>query len=345
MTIYYPITVDLYNKFPLPIMDAQQNNIGRGAIITLTAAGEVVVPEGEIINIYAKLSGGYIAYASCELVGNQIRVKYDAQMLAEPGILDMEIQMIDSSGNTITTTIYQLRVNKSNIDYRTINRSNEFAALVDALAAVEKLKETGLIGKPGKAATVRIGTVTTGAPGSRASVENVGTETDAVWNITIPTGETGPKGNPGPISEAIDPDGATEEDIGKAADAYYTGLVLRELTGKMSDAINLIASDYIAITLNTDVAFDTDFQCFEKNRKVYLFTTIILKTAVSGSRTLGTIAEKYRPVAGYVVCSARSRQIPYTEQGTVWLHAGGSAVLYGTFSAGSKVYIQTEYTI
>ena len=118
-----------------------------------------------------------------------------------------------------------------------------------------------------------------------------------------------------------------------------------ELNGKMSDAINLIASDYIAITLNTDVAFDTDFQCFEKNRKVYLFTTIILKTAVSGSRTLGTIAEKYRPVAGYVVCSARSRQIPYTEQGTVWLHVGGSAILYGTFSAGSKVYIQTEYTI
>ncbi len=39
--------------------------------------------------------------------------------------------------------------------------------------------------------TIRIGDVTTGEPGTQASVENVGTDKDAVLNITIPKGETG----------------------------------------------------------------------------------------------------------------------------------------------------------
>lgn len=52
-------------------------------------------------------------------------------------------------------------------------------------------------GTPGKAATIRTGTVTTGAPGTEASVENVGTEEDAVLNFIIPRGERGEPGRPG----------------------------------------------------------------------------------------------------------------------------------------------------
>lgn len=61
----------------------------------------------------------------------------------------------------------------------------------------------GAQGEPGKAATIKIGKVTTGAAGTSASVTNVGTENDAVWDITIPQGAngkdggTGPKGDPG----------------------------------------------------------------------------------------------------------------------------------------------------
>lgn len=54
--------------------------------------------------------------------------------------------------------------------------------------------EDGEDGAPGKAATVRIGTVTTGLPGTEASVVNTGTENEAVLDFTIPMGE---KGNPG----------------------------------------------------------------------------------------------------------------------------------------------------
>lgn len=48
-----------------------------------------------------------------------------------------------------------------------------------------------------KAATIEIGTVTTGGPGTDAAVTNTGTETDAVLNFVIPRGDKGEKGDTG----------------------------------------------------------------------------------------------------------------------------------------------------
>ena len=53
----------------------------------------------------------------------------------------------------------------------------------------------GTQGIPGEAATVQIGTVTTGEEGSQAAVTNAGTQNAAVLNFTIPKGEKGDPGN------------------------------------------------------------------------------------------------------------------------------------------------------
>lgn len=53
----------------------------------------------------------------------------------------------------------------------------------------------GTQGIPGEAATVQVGTVTTGEEGSQASVINAGTSNAAVLNFTIPKGEKGEPGN------------------------------------------------------------------------------------------------------------------------------------------------------
>ena len=78
----------------------------------------------------------------------------------------------------------------------------------------------GQQGEPGAAATVTVGTVTTGEPGTDVIVTNSGTENAAVLNFTIPTGETGAvgavgpqgprgdKGDPGPAGAGV-PDGGT----------------------------------------------------------------------------------------------------------------------------------------
>lgn len=86
----------------------------------------------------------------------------------------------------------------------------------------------GQKGEPGAAATVTVGTVTTGEPGTDAIVTNSGTENAAVLNFTIPRGETGAvgqrgpkgdKGDPGPSGAGV-PDGGT---VGQLLSKTETG--------------------------------------------------------------------------------------------------------------------------
>lgn len=208
MKLYYPITVDLYQPYPLPIMEAQQNNIGRGALVTLTAQGAVITPTGESIQLYAKKPDGTISYLACTLTGSQIECDFTNQMLALPGMVQVELQMIggESGAETeITTPIFCVRVNPSNVDDSAVESQDEFPALVTALAELAELKENGLKGDPGEAATIQIGTVTASDPGSNPQVTNSGTEQDAVLNFVLPRGEQGPQGETGPaVSSASD---------------------------------------------------------------------------------------------------------------------------------------------
>ena len=55
-------------------------------------------------------------------------------------------------------------------------------------------------GADGAAATVSVGTVTTGAPGTNASVTNSGTPENAVLDFTIPQGEPGTSGTAATVS-------------------------------------------------------------------------------------------------------------------------------------------------
>ena len=71
--------------------------------------------------------------------------------------------------------------------------------------------DPGTPGEDGKAATVKVGTVTTLAPGSKATVRNSGTDTNAVLDFGIPRGADGTGGEGG---------GGNGEDGG-----YYTPTV------------------------------------------------------------------------------------------------------------------------
>jgi len=73
---------------------------------------------------------------------------------------------------------------------------------------------TGPVGSPGAAATVAVGAVTTLAPGTPATVVNVGTPYEALFEFGVPqgfpgdAGPTGPTGDIGPTGET-GPTGAT----------------------------------------------------------------------------------------------------------------------------------------
>lgn len=74
--------------------------------------------------------------------------------------------------------------------------------------------QNGADGAPGQAATVVIGTVTTGEAGSQASVTNIGTSSAAVFNFTIPRGADGSPGK----------DGSTGADGAPGKDATINGV-------------------------------------------------------------------------------------------------------------------------
>lgn len=77
-------------------------------------------------------------------------------------------------------------------------------------------------GNPGTAATVAVGTVTTGAAGSSAQVTNSGTSQAAVFNFVIPRGDSGAKGDkgdPGANGLGVPAGGTTGQVLKKASDA------------------------------------------------------------------------------------------------------------------------------
>mgnify|MGYP007026047154 CR=1 FL=1 len=207
MRLYYPIEVDLYKPYPLPIMEAQQNNIGRGAQVTLKANGAIIQPTNEGLTFWAKKPDGTVSFLAATLSGTNVQLDFTNQMLALPGMVQVEIRMTSGDGadkTDISTPIFNVRVNPSNIDDAAPESTNEFTALVTALAEtttalaeVDELKKNGLKGDPGQAATVEVGTVTASEPGSDPSVTNVGTDQAAVLDFVLPRGEQGPKGADG----------------------------------------------------------------------------------------------------------------------------------------------------
>lgn len=133
----------------------------------------------------------------------------------------------------------------------------------------------GLDGE-GIAATIEVGTVTTGAAGTNASVTNVGTEQRAVLNFVIPRGDTGASGEQGSAGVGFDDadqlsinDGEiniTADDNGVNIEASFEVAVGEEileipstmylpLKGSESIVIDVDESgDFIDIHLDADIA-------------------------------------------------------------------------------------------
>lgn len=84
----------------------------------------------------------------------------------------------------------------SSVPAATAGRVRLFIDSVDGLPKVkdEAGTVTSLRGPTGAAATIAVGTVSTGAPGSSVVVTNAGTSSAAVFDITIPRGATGAAG-------------------------------------------------------------------------------------------------------------------------------------------------------
>lgn len=154
MKLYYPITVDLYESSGLKAMDAQQGNIGRGALVTLTANGMLIGLTNEEIEVYAKKPDGTVSWLECAVENGKIKIDFTNQMLMLVGSLQVELRL-KTDTEDITTPIFIVNVRKSNV--QSAEKSENELPLLDAIKKdIEELKKNG--GSGGSAA--RIGNVT-----------------------------------------------------------------------------------------------------------------------------------------------------------------------------------------
>lgn len=139
MKIYYPLTIDLYKLWPLPVMTAQQGNAGRGAAITLVASGQVIQLEGETVTFYVRKPDGTISFLPATISGTTILCDFTTQMLAKSGTLQVEVLIsggTEEAPESISTPIFRVEVQPSNINSSAIESQNEFTALQTALSQV-----------------------------------------------------------------------------------------------------------------------------------------------------------------------------------------------------------------
>jgi len=104
----------------------------------------------------------------------------------------------------------------------------------------------GIQGNPGAAATIAVGTTSTGSPGSTASVNNTGTSSAAVFNFSIPRGDTGATGPAGAAGAGVATGGTTGQVLTKASgtnyDTTWTTIPVTSVNGK-TGTVNLGYAD------------------------------------------------------------------------------------------------------
>lgn len=122
----------------------------------------------------------------------QMAGKVDTALSEVEGITSAAVDEMNGIKDETLEIAQKVNVFVPSVTENILSWTNE--AGLDNPAPVNIKGEQGKHGKDGKdgaAATVAIGTVTTGEPGTTASVTNVGTDTAAVLNITIPRGDKG----------------------------------------------------------------------------------------------------------------------------------------------------------
>lgn len=147
-------------------------------------------------------------------------------------VLDFSIPRGDK-GDAATIAVGQVTTLSPGASGTVVNTGSSGAAVFDFgipmgyTGATGATGPTGATGLKGDAATVAIGTVTTVSPTSPASVTNVGTSAAAVFNFSIPKGDTGSADQTEwssiPNKPAVVAEGATDADARASIDAEYTG--------------------------------------------------------------------------------------------------------------------------
>ena len=107
-----------------------------------------------------------------------------------------------SAGTAATITVGTTTTGNAGTSASVTNTGSSSAATFNFTIPKGDTGATGSTGSPGSAATIAVGTTTTGAAGTNAAVTNSGSSSAATFDFTIPRGDTGATGTAGATGSA-----------------------------------------------------------------------------------------------------------------------------------------------
>lgn len=178
------------------------------------------------------------------------------------------------------------------------------------------------IGPPGESATISVGTVTTGAAGTDVIVTNIGDEVNAVFDITIPRGDTGASG-------AGTGDMVGAQNLSDVANAATSFANIKQAATEMATGVVELATVAEANT-GTDTSRAVTpagvLSSIKVNGPEVFVISVTDETSVI---TTGTAKRTFRMPFALTVSSVRASLNTVSSSGlvTVDINEGGSSIL------------------
>lgn len=182
---------------------------GTDALPMLFLFKDYEIPEGTVVGVFVEKpskKGVQSTSATLDVGENSVLVDMDKQMVAEIGTAYMQLRLT-KGGKELFTFVQPIRVERSATPIDSENgmtfldeviakmgeaTEDMKATVEDAREAIAVMEEKAINGE--FSASITVGEVINGAPGSMAKVTNSGTKKDAVFDFIIPTGAQGPSG-------------------------------------------------------------------------------------------------------------------------------------------------------
>lgn len=117
--------------------------------------GDMKIPDGSTARIYARKPSGLEIYNDCTIEDGCVIVELTTQMTAEQGSTRCQVE-ITNSGENVTSFEFELRVHAKLKSSGSVESTNEFTALENALANAQNFATDQTLTMAGQAADAKV---------------------------------------------------------------------------------------------------------------------------------------------------------------------------------------------
>lgn len=201
----YRVTLDIKEIYSTFTVSIKRGDTSGRLLITLMSGGKPFqIPEGCYATFESTRPDDAILHDGCIIQNNMVIYDMDSESGVSDvaGKLPCEITLYSLDGTVLVSPQFAIMVYETVFSQETVESSNEYKSLTKLILEANtiisdvetKLENGDFIGEKGDAATIRVGSVTTGEPNTEVKVENSGDEHEAVLDFTIPKGKDGVDG-------------------------------------------------------------------------------------------------------------------------------------------------------